>query len=414
MRTNLRKRVSMLLAVVMCVTTLVMGTGTAAAAYFVDVSDSDWFAPVVNAMAEGGLISGVGDNSFAPNANMSLAAFSTITCRAAGLSTDSGSNSYWGYGAVKQCLDAGYIANHGDITSANYDQAITREEAIAGMTKMEGLTTKVPDKTWTLADIPDGASISANYRDAIVKAYNMGITSGMDPQGSFCPQSNMTRAQVAQLFYNMGITKAKPVTPEQPVQPSEYKAPVGFVFSDSLWKTHEKATYTDGNTYTAEYVALLEDNAVNGVHNTGSAFVSRLPLDAYEEPITLNFDFKYGYIDPATGLETTDEDGPTHIKIVPEVNVGSGWVPVGEYVFDSGKNLTDGAGTLKFTIPFYCARYSARGTVRFVLYDGYSMNTGWAFQYNGFALEYDPDMVLDPDNYVEARDLGTGPLLPLQ
>ena len=91
MKTKTKRKISMLLAALMCVTTLAFGSGTALAAGspFTDVSSSDWFYPAVNAMAEGGLVAGVGNNRFAPNQNMSIAAFSTIMCRATGLDTSS-------------------------------------------------------------------------------------------------------------------------------------------------------------------------------------------------------------------------------------------------------------------------------------------------------------------------------------
>lgn len=402
MNALLKKKVSMLLAAATCVTTLTVGGGTAFAAgnSFTDVKTSDWFSPAVSAMADGGLVAGVGDNRFAPNSNMTVAAFSTIVCRAAGLSTDSGTSSYWGYGAVKQCLDAGYISNHGDIGSANYDKPISREEAIAGMTKLDGVSGKAPDKTWTLADIPDGSDISANYQDAIVKAYNLGITTGMDPQGTFKPKNNLTRAQVAQLFYNVGVTKAKPgaeqpETPDVPNENEKYNAPAGFKFSESVWDTHEKAVYSDGKTYTKEYVDLLKDNEENGMRCSGSTVFEN---GTYEYPLTVHFGYGCSVTDPTTGITHREESSPTHLKIIPQVKRDGEWVTAGEFVFDvADGNLKDGFGTLVFTVPF-----NWKKEIQFIFEDCYSADTGLVCEYNGSTkiLEYHYLMATDPDMFL--------------
>lgn len=417
MRARIKKKVAMLMAVATCLATMAIGSGTALAAGspFVDVSDGDWFAPSVNAMASGGLVAGVGNNRFAPNNTMSIAAFSTIMCRAMGLDTNS-NDAYWGYGAVRQCLSKGYISQHGTtITGVAYDQGITREEAIAGMTKLDGLEYKPGDKTWKLTDIPDYREISDKYALDVLKAYNMGLCSGVDDSGKFSPKSVLTRAQVAQLFYNVDITTAKPVTPVQPDVPDEnskYKAPVGFVFSDSLWKTHEKATYSDGQTYTKEYVALMQDNEKNGMRSKGSAHFAD---GTYEIPITVNFGFNCTYYNPTTGnYSPDDERGPTHIKITPEVNAGNGWVPVAEYIFDESEGtIKNGCGTFTFTIPFDTKR-----NIRFALDDGYSMNTGYVLEgaMRGITgvLQYDKEMTLNPNYEPYKKSLGMEGPLPLE
>lgn len=390
MKTKVKKKVAMCLATVTCVTTLAVGGGGTALAVespFTDVKSSDWFSPAVSAMAEGGLVAGVGNNRFSPNENMSIAAFSTIMCRAMGLDTSS-SNSYWGYGAVQKSIEAGYIANHGAITPAVYDQPISREEAIAGMTKLKGITKESP-WTWTLADIPDGASISPQYQEAVVKAYNMAICTGVDKDGTFVPKSNLTRAQVAQLFFNVDITEAREIgwadRPVSEMSSSGYMAPTGYVFSPSIWDTYQKATYSDGNTYTAEYVAFLKEKAANGPRVEGNN--KYLEKGVYEVPVVLDFT-----------LDKIGEDGSvTHVKVTPEVDVddNGNWVPVGEYVFDCYGKGEKVSGVINFTLPwsvFVSPKNSQNTdpnpsgflqTVRLRIDDCYSANDGWVYAFNG-------------------------------
>lgn len=410
MKTNIKKKVSMLLATATCVTALAAGGGTALAAggSFTDVSSGDWFHPAVSAMAEGGLVAGVGNGRFAPNEKLSVAAFSTIMCRATGMDTNFSNEAYWerietyapflwgtpgfdpdvdhvhwGYGAVKQCSDANYIQSRGFAKAEEYDKPITREEAIAGMSMLNGPKGE-SSRTWTSNDIPDYDSISSQYREAIVKAYNKGVCTGVDTSGTFNPKGYLTRAQVAQLFYNIGITKAKqPGGPVSEMSSAGYMAPVNYKFSTSLWDTHQKATYSDGNTYTAEYVALLKDNAVNGVQTNGSS--TRYPAGIYEFPAV----FYRTFYRSAQG--NVQGDSVTHIKITPEVDAkGEGnWVPVGEYVFDSYG--TDDKLTAKFTfmVPYAAFRnandnsFGLLSTVRFRVDDCYSADDGWTYRYNG-------------------------------
>ena len=56
------------------------------------------------------------------------------------------------------------------------------------------------------SSIPDFDSISPVYQDDILNAYTYGITNGVDANKTFSPKSLLTRAQVCQLFYNMGWT----------------------------------------------------------------------------------------------------------------------------------------------------------------------------------------------------------------
>ena len=54
--------------------------------------------------------------------------------------------------------------------------------------------------------IPDYDEISPVYKESIKEAYKYGITSGMDDAHTFAPKSLLTRAQICQLFYNLGWT----------------------------------------------------------------------------------------------------------------------------------------------------------------------------------------------------------------
>lgn len=172
---------------------------------FTDVTSDKWFYDAVMALAEGGLVEGVGNNEFAPHNNMTYAAFCQVLARAKFL--DYGAeNGYWAYKAIKSCIDAGYVFSLGDITSANYDVPITREAAIYAMVKARQVELFLADKKVSSSDIPDYSDISPVYAETIVKAYKYEITSGVDAAGTFLPKAYLSRAELCQLFYNLNWT----------------------------------------------------------------------------------------------------------------------------------------------------------------------------------------------------------------
>ena len=175
---------------------------------FSDVNTSHWFYTAVNAMSEGGLVQGVGNGKFAPQETLTYAQFCQILARAQGLETGE-QNGYWAYKAIKSCRDKGYVIDLGDYTSANYDVAMPREAAVAGMFRAKATELYAAGKVGTsITDkhIPDYAKIDDNYKNDILDAYNSGITNGMDSNRTFNPKGILTRAEVCQLFYNLNWT----------------------------------------------------------------------------------------------------------------------------------------------------------------------------------------------------------------
>ncbi|MBQ7491230.1 MAG: S-layer homology domain-containing protein [Clostridia bacterium] len=171
---------------------------------FTDVLPSKWYFTAIEAMADRGIVNGMGDGTFDPEGTITYAQFCNIAAKTKKL--DNGTeNGYWAYKAVKSCIDAGYIADRGVITPANYDAAMPREAAVAAMSRiffaaMDGTR---PDLTVTEQDIPDYNSISDSYKQDVLNAYKVGITQGVDSNRTFLPAKTLSRAEVCQLFYNV-------------------------------------------------------------------------------------------------------------------------------------------------------------------------------------------------------------------
>lgn len=118
---------------------------------FADVTADDWFAPFVYALSSRGIINGVGDGSFAPHA--------TITRQ-----------------------DAAVIIN--------------RAAAFGGISLGEQRTS---------AGFADEADIAAYAKEAVDTLYKAQLINGMSDT-LFDPHSGVTRAQAAQMIYNL-LTK---------------------------------------------------------------------------------------------------------------------------------------------------------------------------------------------------------------
>ncbi|MBQ5739551.1 MAG: S-layer homology domain-containing protein [Oscillospiraceae bacterium] len=168
--------------------------------HFSDVPATAWYTTAVNALAEGGLVNGVGGGLFAPDRTLSVSEFAQILARASGMEVGAGASGYWAEKALESCVTAGYIRDRGAISKENYEVPIERQEAVAAMQRAGKRT---PTGTLTEADIPDFASIDPTLRADILAAYNSGVTSGTDNSRTFVPTGLLTRAQVCQLFYNL-------------------------------------------------------------------------------------------------------------------------------------------------------------------------------------------------------------------
>ncbi len=179
---------------------------TSKASGFTDVLPEAWYYAAVTKMAQGGLVNGVGNNLFMPEVTLTYAQFCQIMARAKGIGTGE-INNYWAGKAVEGCVNAGYIISRGEITPENYDVAIPREAAVAAMylAKKDIITVT---NTLTIADIPDGDKISPEYKEAVLAAYNTGITQGVDENRTFNPDKTLRRAEVCQLFFNLDWTTA--------------------------------------------------------------------------------------------------------------------------------------------------------------------------------------------------------------
>lgn len=170
-----------------------------------------WAKEPINYVVSKGYFKGVGDNRFAPEQSITRADFVTVLGRMAGID-----QSKFTKNAFKD-VHGGYYAAYVNWASENgivqgvghgkFDpkRPITREEMAVMMNKFLQVTNKKLSEKESKV-FTDGGTIAPWAKEAVGAMAKKGIVKGME-DGSFRPKSGFTRAQVAQVLYNMDHNK---------------------------------------------------------------------------------------------------------------------------------------------------------------------------------------------------------------
>ena len=202
--------------------TMFSTTAFAASVKFTDVPDSHWASSSITEMADKGIMSGIGNNLFAPSQQLSNAEFITMLVRqfySDKLGTEGGTWYAPFMAAAKSAniltgTSVGSDENLAASTINRYDMA----QLMYNVLKAEGITTSSLSDT---SKVADWASVPSTYRDAVSVCYNMGMLTGVDHKGPFNGTGVMDRAQAAVVMDRLlevcsGGTPSTPVAPEKP------------------------------------------------------------------------------------------------------------------------------------------------------------------------------------------------------
>ncbi len=180
---------------------------------FIDVAETDWFNNAVNYVADNNYFQGVSEKEFAPSGKMTRAMLVTVIGRMANADTnaenifadvEAGS---WYAGYVAWAAANGIVTGLGDNKFAPNNN-VTREQIAAILmryTAHKGLTTEV-SSTEKYDSMKDTAEVSEYAVEAMKWATAYGIINGAD--GNINPKGNATRAEVAQMIMNFCNTFA--------------------------------------------------------------------------------------------------------------------------------------------------------------------------------------------------------------
>ena len=184
--------------------------GGCPSAGFTDVPGEDnWAHAGIDYCVANGLMSGVGDNLFAPKMTTTRAQIVQILYNLEGEPKVSGTMPFtdltqnWYKDAVLWAYQTGVVSGTSATTFAP-DLPVTREQIAVIL--MEYMTRVLKlERTWTPADLsvfPDAGSVSGWAKDALADAVALGLISGASNGGQTYlePQGSATREQVATIL----------------------------------------------------------------------------------------------------------------------------------------------------------------------------------------------------------------------
>lgn len=154
---------------------------------FVDVSANAWYYETVKAAYEAGLMNGVTDTEFAPNAPLTRAMIWTILARASGVETEGGAT--W-YAKAQEWVVANGVSD-GEDPMGN----VTREQLVTMLWRLNGSEVM----TGYIGNYIDTGDISEWANQAMLWAVQNGIIEG-DENMALAPKADTTRAQAATFF----------------------------------------------------------------------------------------------------------------------------------------------------------------------------------------------------------------------
>lgn len=168
-----------------------------------DVNDGDWFAPSVYFVLKNGLMKGVSEFVFSPDAPMTRAMLVTVLWRYEG-EPKAAANTFsdvkagaWYFDAVSWASANGVVDGVGN-NKFDPDGNITREQMATIFYRYcnwKGIDT---GKQTSLGGFPDAGKVSSYAKTVLQWTVAEGLISGSD--GKLLPQGNATRAQVATIL----------------------------------------------------------------------------------------------------------------------------------------------------------------------------------------------------------------------
>ena len=152
-------------------------TAFAASVKFTDVPDSHWASSSITEMADKGIMSGIGNNLFAPSNTLTGAEFVTMIVRHFYEDKLGTEGEKW----YSEFMDAAKSANILTGTNVTAEGTINRydmAQLMYNVLKAEGITTSSLSDT---SKVADWSAVPSTYRDAVSVCYNMGMLTARVP-----------------------------------------------------------------------------------------------------------------------------------------------------------------------------------------------------------------------------------------
>lgn len=189
-----------------------------------DVKKTDWFYSAVQYVAEKDYMIGVTDDLFAPSREVSRAMFVVILHRMDGEPSVATSTTFADVPADAWCAKAvSWAVQNGIVYGLNEKEfapnaPVTRQQMCVMMDRFLDYRAKKDNKTFKTTNAAktflDAASIGDFAKDAVKRCQMLGLMFG-DEAGNFNPQANATRAQVAVVIQRLDTLLANAVKAEE-------------------------------------------------------------------------------------------------------------------------------------------------------------------------------------------------------
>jgi len=262
---------------------------------FIDVKKNNWFREDVDKAYRLGFVKGVTDMEYRPYENVTVAEAITLAVRLNyayhGKTDDIGNSAEgnWYDGYVNTAIEMGIIEN-GQFT--DYDAPALRKEFAVIMEK------SVPKSYLGLINrfinIPDVPRTDEAF-EAVRRLYNAGILQGSDANYNFCPDTNITRAEMAAVINRIAIpaNRKRIITEEERLSrikdfsASEITALATLINCDT-----EKLTYANGtaraNAVTSDPIVYFNNlvSSINGAETERIRIGLKWDTSVVENPTT--------------------------------------------------------------------------------------------------------------------------------
>lgn len=172
---------------------------------FKDVPKNNPYYDAINSLVDGGLMKPYSDGTFKPNKEITLDELSEILVSGLGKKVPSDS-SYWAKNDVKFAQKYKLFLSSVSPIKKNWNVPATREQAIYAITV--GKNTQMALKEIKGDQIKDFNKIDSKMRQVILWAYSTGVLN-IEDGATFNPKGKITRAEVAQILYNIHWTVPK-------------------------------------------------------------------------------------------------------------------------------------------------------------------------------------------------------------
>ena len=173
---------------------------------FTDVTEEHWAFDAINYLRWEGVVTGSDFNCFYPDNNITRSEMVAMLTRAFNISGGESNfsdidTSMWYYAPISAAFSKGLVSGDGDTFRPNDN--ITRQDMAVMIYRFSINAGR--EYTGEIIEFDDSFDISEYAREAVRILAGAGIINGMD-ENNFAPRANATRAQAAQLIYNLSTS----------------------------------------------------------------------------------------------------------------------------------------------------------------------------------------------------------------